>query len=205
MSDLMLDVGQANELKLALRRAGATGDEVKRMGEGDFMKGVIGLLRGEYTLAPVAKAVTGAPILLEHLTGTVNVDGKLGPERALKAVGGSVYINKDVLNFMPRGRVGVTELVFAKFGKYMPAALLESELIKHGLALADPFAAMAWNATNHQFANTHPNGTQWVDSDGNYYCATFCRNDRPIVRVDRRNSDWESNWWFVCVRISTSD
>lgn len=57
MSDLMLDVGQANELKLALRRADATADEVKKMGEGDFMKGVVGLLRGEFVLTPVAKAV----------------------------------------------------------------------------------------------------------------------------------------------------
>jgi len=69
MSDLMLDVGQANELKYAMRRASATPDEVKRMGEGDFMKGVVGLLRGEFILTPVAKAV----VKLLELVGEVVV------------------------------------------------------------------------------------------------------------------------------------
>jgi len=57
MSELMLDVGTANEIKMALRRAGAVESDIKAMCTGDFMKGVVGLLRGEYELKPVAKAV----------------------------------------------------------------------------------------------------------------------------------------------------
>ena len=57
MSKLMLDVGTANEIKMALRRAGAVESDIKAMCKGDFMKGVIGLLHGEYELKPAAKAV----------------------------------------------------------------------------------------------------------------------------------------------------
>lgn len=72
MSDLMLDVGQANELKLAMRRAGFENQDVKRLGEKDFMKGVLGLLRGEYQLTKVAKAVVVVVVLLIQ-AGTVDI------------------------------------------------------------------------------------------------------------------------------------
>ena len=57
MSDLMLDVGQASELKYAMRRANMTSEEVKRMCEGNFMSNVASLLRNECELTPITKAL----------------------------------------------------------------------------------------------------------------------------------------------------
>ncbi|MDE1970495.1 MAG: hypothetical protein KGI50_02875 [Patescibacteria group bacterium] len=44
--ELMLDVGQANELKLAFRRAGFTNQEIKTLSEGDLLARVREVLRG---------------------------------------------------------------------------------------------------------------------------------------------------------------
>ena len=46
MSDLMLDVGLANELKMAFRRGDWTNEEIKRLCEGDILKQVRGVVRG---------------------------------------------------------------------------------------------------------------------------------------------------------------
>jgi hypothetical protein len=46
MSDLMLDVGQANELKLAFRRANYTNDDIKRLCEGTVLSDVRNVLLG---------------------------------------------------------------------------------------------------------------------------------------------------------------
>ncbi len=46
MSDLMLDVGTANELKMAFRRAGYTAEDVKKLGVGDFAAMILPILRG---------------------------------------------------------------------------------------------------------------------------------------------------------------
>jgi hypothetical protein len=43
---LMLDVGQANEIKLAARRAGATNADLKRLSEGDVFAQILPVLRG---------------------------------------------------------------------------------------------------------------------------------------------------------------
>lgn len=45
--DLMLDVGQANEIKLAARRAGATNADLKRLSEGDMFVQILPILRGQ--------------------------------------------------------------------------------------------------------------------------------------------------------------
>ncbi len=46
MDELMLDVGQANEIKLAARRAGATNADLKRLSEGDVFSQILPVLRG---------------------------------------------------------------------------------------------------------------------------------------------------------------
>lgn len=46
MSELMLDVGQANELKMAFRRHGYAAEDVKKLGEGDFLAQVLLIIRG---------------------------------------------------------------------------------------------------------------------------------------------------------------
>jgi len=46
-NDLMLDVGQANELKLAFRRAGYSNDEIKKLCEGSTLADVRSVLLGQ--------------------------------------------------------------------------------------------------------------------------------------------------------------
>ena len=45
-TELMLDVGQANEIKLAARRAGATNTDLKRLSEGDMFARILPVIRG---------------------------------------------------------------------------------------------------------------------------------------------------------------
>ena len=47
MEQLMLDVGQANEIKLAARRAGATNADLKTLSEGDMFVTILPVLRGQ--------------------------------------------------------------------------------------------------------------------------------------------------------------
>jgi len=57
MSDLMLDVGQANELKMAFRRADYTSEEVKRLSEGNILGEVRNVLRGLAEVKPIDHAI----------------------------------------------------------------------------------------------------------------------------------------------------
>jgi hypothetical protein len=49
-NDLMLDVGQANELKLAFRRADFSNDDIKRLCEGNVLADVRSVLRGHASI-----------------------------------------------------------------------------------------------------------------------------------------------------------
>ncbi len=46
MSEIGLDVGQANELKMGFRRANYTNEDVKKMCEGDFLAKILSVVRG---------------------------------------------------------------------------------------------------------------------------------------------------------------
>ena len=52
-SDLMLDVGQANELKLAFRKANYTNDDIKRLCEGNILTNVRNVLLGFSEVKPI--------------------------------------------------------------------------------------------------------------------------------------------------------
>ena len=51
MSDLMLDVGQAQEIKMAARRAGATNADLKALSESDMFSKILLVLRGQAEVA----------------------------------------------------------------------------------------------------------------------------------------------------------
>ena len=57
MSDLMLDVGQANELKLAFRRAGFSNDDIKRLCEGKVLTDVRSVLRGHASVTIIEHVI----------------------------------------------------------------------------------------------------------------------------------------------------
>ena len=56
-NDLMLDVGQANELKLAFRRADFSNDDIKRLCEGNVLGDVRSVLRGHASITVVEHAI----------------------------------------------------------------------------------------------------------------------------------------------------
>jgi len=63
--ELMLDVDQANEIKLAARRAGATNADLKKLSEGGMFARILPVLRG---MADVASAIIDCdadPLVLE--------------------------------------------------------------------------------------------------------------------------------------------
>ncbi|MCC6639040.1 hypothetical protein IT409_00605 [Candidatus Falkowbacteria bacterium] len=66
---LMLDVSQAHEFKLACRRAGLTNADIKRMCEGDALKRLISVIRGESEV--VVKSVKKVADL-DSFTGTID-------------------------------------------------------------------------------------------------------------------------------------
>ena len=56
-NDLMLDVGQANELKLAFRRADYSNDDIKRLCEGNVLADVRRVLLGHASIAVVSHVI----------------------------------------------------------------------------------------------------------------------------------------------------
>lgn len=57
MSNLVLDVGQANELKLAFRRADFSDDDIKRLCEGDVLTSVRSVLRAHASIAVIEHVI----------------------------------------------------------------------------------------------------------------------------------------------------
>lgn len=71
-SELMLDVGQANELKLAFRRAGCTGEDVKRLCEKNgVLEGLKDVLRGSSEIVQIEYLIdcTADPLGLALVAG----------------------------------------------------------------------------------------------------------------------------------------
>lgn len=52
-NNLVLDVGLANDLKMAFRRVGATAGEIKEMSKGDFLVGPLKVLRGQAIIVDI--------------------------------------------------------------------------------------------------------------------------------------------------------
>ena len=56
-TELMLDVGQANEFKLACRRAGFNNSDIKRLCEGDLLAQLLPVIRGHAEVTQVAHVI----------------------------------------------------------------------------------------------------------------------------------------------------
>lgn len=52
-NELMLDVSQAHELKLAFRRNGWTNADIKALSEGNFLADVLKLMKGQLEIKPI--------------------------------------------------------------------------------------------------------------------------------------------------------
>lgn len=120
------------------------------------------------------------------------------PMEALKATGRVPYVNEAVAIAMPLCSGDHVEMMFVNLGRAVACNKLDSELEKMGYELiVDPVGLAGINEDDLAFADTHPNGTQWKDADGNYCCAVFNRwRGERFVNVDRHVDGWDDDWWF---------
>lgn len=109
-NELMLDVGQANELKLAFRKAGWKNEDIKKLCEGKMSEQVLFVVRGQAELGyfvncdsdPVT--IESCFLVEEHKKmGEMRVELRTGESYA---EGGELYLNgkKMLLHQMPHER-----------------------------------------------------------------------------------------------------
>lgn len=123
------------------------------------------------------------------------------PNEVLNATGREQYIDREVVNSMPRGEGEEGDVAFFNLGRYVSDDNLEKEYELRGLKPADPYSLAAVNAADPAFADEHPNGTHWKDKNGNWCFAAFGRcADERRVGVRRRGGGWGGRWWFAGFR-----
>lgn len=132
----------------------------------------------------------------------VRVNRNREPQEVIKATGRNQYVNDSVVACMPRGEGESTDVVFFTLGRYVSDDDLGKEYDLRGLKPADPYSLAAINEADPAFADGHPNGTHWKDSDDKWCFLAFNRwaDGRRGVDVDRRGSGWRGVWWFAGAR-----
>lgn len=130
----------------------------------------------------------------------VRVNRGQTPQQAIDATGRIQYVNNDVLNTMPRGNGGDKEVFFFKLGRWINDADLAKEYESRGL-VPDLYAQAQVNTDDPSFADEHPNGCYWQDSNGRWNFAAFDRwGGERSVSVYWDESGWIGCWWFGGVR-----
>jgi hypothetical protein len=140
-------------------------------------------------------------VVVPDLGRHVVVDSTLTPRQALDATGRNQHVDWDVAESMPRGKATEVEIFFLKLGRTIACADLEREIDALGFKFADPVALLKANQDDPAFADTHPNGTQWKDAEGNYCFATFDEwHGKRSVSVNQCGNRWGDYWFFALVR-----
>ncbi len=155
-----------------------------------------GVLANEF-VALVRKRVEAVSNMIVR---RVKVNRSRTPQEALDATGRKQYTDRKVVNAMPRGKGGETDVYFFP-GRH---GMSDDELRKlydfHGLA-PDSYAQAAVNEADQAFADEHPNGTHWKDEDDKWCYATFYQwrgGERGVAVA--RGRDWNGYGWFAGVR-----
>lgn len=132
----------------------------------------------------------------------IKVNRNRMPQEAIDATGRTQYTACTVVNAMPRGEGEETEVVFFNLGHYVSDNDLEKEYALRGLVPADPYSLSAVNEADPAFADEHPNGTHWKDSEDKWCYAAFHRwhGGERCVGVNRCDDDWHGLWWFAGLR-----
>lgn len=126
------------------------------------------------------------------------------PQKSVHATKRAEYLNDEVVNSMPRGKQEEVEVCFFLLEKFTSAADVQQALADRGLE-PDPYALAAVNEEDPSFADNHPNGTQWVDSDGNHcYLAFGGFGGGRLVDCFRNEVGWDGYWWIGGVRKQSS-
>lgn len=137
----------------------------------------------------------------KSITITVNYDRPL--EEALKATGRNLHIDSsEVVATVPRRGIG-TAIVTVEFFNFSQQFVSDDQLAKEyerGLE-SDLYALAAVNEADPSFADRHPNGTHWKDTEGQWCFAAFGRyNGERYLRVGRRGDEWREYWGGSGVR-----
>ena len=132
----------------------------------------------------------------------VRVNRNRLPQEVLDATGRKQYVDKGVVASMPHGESDEVEVVFFKEDCFLSDDELEKRFAQHNLKPADPYSLAAVNEADPVFADEHPNGTHWKDSNGKWCYAAFLRwsFEERSVNVNRGGFDWHDNWWFAGLR-----
>src|SRR3989344_4377756 len=133
----------------------------------------------------------------EMIVREVDVDYDIPPEEAIHATKRAEYSNNEVVATIPRDGKGKkrVRVYFFPLRKLTSVKDVQKLLKQHGLK-PDPYAVAAVNKADLAFADIHPNGTQWVDSNGNHRCAIFHRwCGGRCVFVHRHEPYLNAFWW----------
>jgi hypothetical protein len=132
----------------------------------------------------------------------VTVNRVLTPEQMIEATGRRQYVDKNILETMPRNGAGIEEVdvYFFNPGRYLTIDEQERELAAMGLD-PDYYAQIQVNIDDPLFADEHPNGAQWYKKDKQASFFAFSRDgDGRHVGVYRYGLGWDGCWWFAGVR-----
>ncbi|NNM83805.1 hypothetical protein HKL94_01115 [Candidatus Parcubacteria bacterium] len=168
MSDLMLDVGQANELKLAFRRADFSNEDIKRLCEGSVLAGVRSVLRGHAAINVVEHVIDcdADPFVPE---GWMVEEHQKG--------GQWKFDLKEVELFLSSGQKG---------RKYIEGNKLRKELAKKPVFNA--------NVLDYLLANPHLIPEEWKGKYDVFFWGTVYRHRDGDLRV--RYLYWDDGRWF---------
>jgi len=120
------------------------------------------------------------------------------PSEAIAATKRREYIDKTVLEEMPKGRGTRTKVIFFQVGRLISDDDLEKEYTLRGLLPADPYSLAAVNEADPAFADDRPNATYWKNKEGKLCYAAFRRSGGERgVEVSRNVSVWFGGWWFA--------
>ena len=136
----------------------------------------------------------------------VVVDCGRSPQQALEATGRVQYVDRKVVENIPKAPAALAEIVFfkpdlSKRNGHISDDDLEKEYALRGLEPVDPISLAALNEAAPAFADETPHGTHWKDADDKWCFATFDHWDgKRSVRVNRNDDGWNGHWWFAGVR-----
>lgn len=110
------------------------------------------------------------------------------------------YLDDKVIETIPRGITEEVEVCFVPLAKHTSAKDVQKILDDRGLK-SDPYALLAVNQLDSDFAKKHPNGTQWLDGSGKYCYMVFCQwHSKRYVFCGRDRYLWDDYWWIGGVR-----
>ncbi len=188
-------IGKVQEIVgAACRKAGLPSASVQHVLEhqgGQLTTEILAVLRRfvEAVSSLIVRVVTG-------------VNRSLSPQQALDATGRKQYIDREVVEAMPRGEGDDKEVIFFQVGRNISDDDLEKEYEKLGFKPADTYSLVKVNQDDPAFADAKPNCTHWKDESGRWCYIAFSRwdDDGRNVRVNRNDCRWGGRWWFAGVR-----